>query len=82
MITKVNINNTAQARLTEHGLRILREYEDAVYIPLQYRNSVTDGNLWKGQVWHLMRVFGPAIVMGDLLFVDNIIEVSERQWQS
>ena len=73
----LNANDRATVRLTEMGLRALDQYEAALGLPERHRRrSITEGNLWSGQLWSLMQEFGPSISMGlDSPFVDNRIEV-------
>jgi hypothetical protein len=77
-MSTLNLNQRATARLTETGLRILDEYEADLGLPERHRRaSVSDGNLWSGQLWSLMQEFGPSISMGmgESAFVDNRIDV-------
>ena len=75
-----NMNDRAAVRLTESGLRILDRYEAVLGLPEHHRRtSLTDGNLWRGELWRLMQEFGPGVEMGfDSPFVDNRIELEAR----
>lgn len=76
-MTTINMNDRVTVRLTETGLRMLDEYEANLGLPERHRRmSVTDGNLWKGQLWALMQEFGPSISMGfDSPFLLNLLDV-------
>lgn len=77
-MTTLNLNQRASARLTETGLRVLDEFEAELGLPMRHRRmSVTDGNLWRGQLWSLMQDFGASISLGmhEGPFVDNRVDV-------
>lgn len=81
-MTTINMNDRVAVRLTAAGLIILDAFEETVGIPVRHRRlSVSDGNLWKGQLWELMQDFGPCVSLGmiDMPFVANRIDVESNE---
>ena len=75
----LNPNGRVTVRLTDRGLRALDEHEADVGIPSRHRRlSISDGNLWTGQLWSLMQEIGNSCRIGfDSPFVDNRIEYED-----
>jgi len=73
----INMNQRVSVRLTEHGLRMLDEWEAELGLPERHRRiNVTEGNLWRGELWALLQQFGERVTMGmNIPFVDNRVEV-------
>lgn len=61
----MNLNDRVSVRLTATGLRVLDENEYEMGLPKRHRRmSITDGNVWTGQLWELMQEFGRCLRMG------------------
>jgi hypothetical protein len=77
----INMNARVGVRLTETGLRILDEWEEALGLPEKHRRiNVTDGDRWRGELWALLQQFGERITMGmPIPFVDNRVDVLDER---
>lgn len=74
----MNLNDRVSVRLTATGLRVLDENESEMGLPQRHRRmSITDGNVWTGQLWELMQEFGRLMRMGfgESPFERNEIEI-------
>jgi hypothetical protein len=70
IVFATNVNDMVTVRLTEHGLKILRERD-----PVCARYNLT-GSTLRAQLWTLMHVFGDQMTMAaPACFVDNRLEI-------
>lgn len=85
---KFNVNDYVRVKLTDRGRTIHRtDHENfAAHYPgvdLPYKPPTEDANGWSTwQMWHLMQLFGPHIVMGFNPPFEPTIEIEGSPWPS
>ena len=60
MDLEINLNDTVTVNLSERGAGILNKYFKQFYMQENYKA----GDVFKTQLWDLMSIFGPYMVMG------------------
>jgi len=82
MIT-INTNHDVKVQLTDHGLKILKEWKDKTgeQVPPLRSRAALRGNppRWTSfPLWKLMEIFGPHLYNGNpkMPFKDNKIKVA------
>lgn len=72
MLAQMNMNDNVTVRLTERGIKILRERHDELQAWLKERNEShvvkpfvePENDMYTNQLWTLFQIFGHAFVMG------------------
>jgi len=72
----MNINETVEVDLTAHGRLTLYKFEIALGIPVHTSSHLT-GKRLRIQLWELMHVFGPEMLVGSphTCFENNVIHL-------
>lgn len=79
MELEVNLNDTITVNLSERGARILNEYFNQFDIVKNYK----EGDIFKTQLWDLMNIFGPYMVMGfDIPFESCWLKIERNVWNT
>lgn len=75
---KITINAWCQVKLTKYGLQIVKDNCPHMLESTLRFNKKT--KVYKDELWHLMRVFGPCMWMGnrDIPFENNEIKILEK----
>lgn len=81
---KINLNATIEVELTKEGLAAYSAYKKA-YKQLLRKTGIDydlldlPDNIWRGQLWEAINIFGPKIGMGQPVpFVDNVFTLIEN----
>jgi hypothetical protein len=71
---KININDMVQVKLTERGIRHMKE-NDSVMAEFHFdKNTKTV----RTELWQLMNTFGDTMYMGaEQMFENNVVEIIE-----
>lgn len=83
---KMNLNDTVKVKLTDEGIKILKEryqYFNRMLakqsIPIEpFELKLDAEGYYHAQLWHLLEDFGDKVFLGcEVPFENNVIEVDE-----
>lgn len=67
----INLNARIRAKLTPHGVKVYRAYYQSLFSwypahdhPTPKTPPLKRGNVFEGELWHFMTIFGNHMVMG------------------